>query len=638
MKSVKESRSALPWFVVAWAVMLLAVGAAFAQQPTHKRIVPPSKSASTSTTPATSQPSQTTYKGVWEPVNYPDDVHLSSVYFVNEKTGWAAGKGQGGFILHTADGGEHWEVQLGDPGSSDDAFEKLYFLDRTHGWAVQHGQKLVRTTDGTSWQDAGMFPNFVPLQKYAFTSLRDGFHLGGYYNTSQINVTHDGGRNWKQVFACEATLQIEGLTKRVACFLQDFHFPTARVGYAVGGGFNGGYSVVVKSEDGGNTWNLIFATTEMETADAVFFTDETHGVIRLRDGRIFATADGGQSWNGIPASARGALKFADPEVGVSCKERGCSFTSDGGQRWISRDFRFPASVEDFSIPRRDCIYAVGEHGMVYRYRVVPTSFTAKGGFDAPAMPAYGGAIAADLDRIKAKISVLQAKLTAAAGGQGPSEQTADNAQSTSSPANGSFGSDASGAAAIAGTSFQQEGGFTQDTGLSATAFNTPISQPVQDCCAAQIQSLQTDMVSFGQQVPPFSGKFRNLNLLFVGMNMFADLVNKAHAVRDSFLALKKAPNLQAAVAALQDLSGRLQVTTQAVTSGFQDLTVSNTPTAGTGMASAVVGNALTNPAPAQPETPSGTQVPNQQSPGVSGVVDSAVQKVKQKLKIKKFPF
>ena len=61
-------------------------------------------------------------KGVFEPVPYPEDVQLLDVFFINEREGWVAGGTtvmNGGILLHTSDGGDHWDVQLGDSKSSD---------------------------------------------------------------------------------------------------------------------------------------------------------------------------------------------------------------------------------------------------------------------------------------------------------------------------------------------------------------------------------------------------------------------------------------------------------------------------------------------------------------------------------------
>lgn len=90
---------------------------------------------------------------------------------------------------------------------------------------------------------------------------------------------------------------------------------------------------------------------------------------------------------------------------------------------------------------------------------------------------------------------------------------------------------------------------------------------MQSCCAAGIQNFQADFSSFAQQVPAFGGQFRNLNLLVTGMNMLSDLMSRARGIREDFVALKRAPNTQAANAALQDLSLRLDSAAQTVTNG-----------------------------------------------------------------------
>jgi hypothetical protein len=44
-------------------------------------------------------------------------------------------------------------------------------------------------------------------------------------------------------------------------------------------------------------------------------------------------------------------------------------------------------VAHSSLPARDHGYAVGNHGMVYRYRVVPIDYTSKGMIAAPSIAA-----------------------------------------------------------------------------------------------------------------------------------------------------------------------------------------------------------------------------------------------------------
>ena len=46
----------------------------------------------------------------WKQAQVPVSSDLVAVYFVDAKQGWAVG--HDGVILHTADGGEYWELQL----------------------------------------------------------------------------------------------------------------------------------------------------------------------------------------------------------------------------------------------------------------------------------------------------------------------------------------------------------------------------------------------------------------------------------------------------------------------------------------------------------------------------------------------
>ncbi|MGH2625830.1 MAG: WD40/YVTN/BNR-like repeat-containing protein, partial [Anaerolineales bacterium] len=109
------------------AVLLCFAGQAGGQAPAKKA---PPKAAG----------EQPKFKAIWEPVNVPEDLQLKSVHFASADVGWVAGGKtvmQGGVIYHTKDGGKTWELQVGDPQSSDRGFSDLRFLDATQGFAVQ---------------------------------------------------------------------------------------------------------------------------------------------------------------------------------------------------------------------------------------------------------------------------------------------------------------------------------------------------------------------------------------------------------------------------------------------------------------------------------------------------------------------
>jgi photosystem II stability/assembly factor-like uncharacterized protein len=326
------------------------------------------------------------YKAIWEPVNYTEDINLNSVHFASTQTGWVSGgtSSGGGVILYTQDGGEHWSVQWGDPQGKDDAPTNFFFLDATHGWVRQGYGDLLHTTDGQLWVAGAKIDHYTT--DYVFTSEKNGVAISG---GRAINHTTDGGRTWSAVNQCSAKIQVNGLPRNVDCNWDKLSFPTATTGYAVAWIDQSGIGVVGKTTDAGATWALSLTDVGVGYPSDVFFFDEKTGFMRRGNdytGLLVKTTDGAASWN-TGASIKGKrLWFVDSEVGWTFWGRELRFTTDGGQHWISREFKFPVEPNAFTLPSRDRAYVVGDHGMVYRYRVVPIEYTAKGVLEAPAMP------------------------------------------------------------------------------------------------------------------------------------------------------------------------------------------------------------------------------------------------------------
>ena len=330
------------------------------------------------------------FKAVWEPVNYKGDVQLFDVHFSDENTGWVVGGATemaGGVILFTKDAGRTWEVQYGDPQSSDRAVSTVRFFDRTHGWAVQQSSldaRLLRTTDGQNWDQVGTIERH--FSDLAFTSELVGTYLGG----DTIYRTQDGGKKWQPVSPCKVQAEIDGLTKNIDCQFEAVHFPSAQVGYvAAGSVYLNDLFFVFKTTDGGLHWQSSNVPGSQGAAKAIFFTDPNVGYVRTGypdSGRLYRTANGGESWTGVGASPGQTIKFVDSQVGWSFHYSQLSFTTNGGTRWTSRKFAFPVSPRAFSLPSRRRAYVTGDHGMIYRYSVVPIAYSAKGMIDAPMMP------------------------------------------------------------------------------------------------------------------------------------------------------------------------------------------------------------------------------------------------------------
>jgi photosystem II stability/assembly factor-like uncharacterized protein len=448
--------------------------------------------------------------GVWEPVSYTEDIELTDVTFVTPDVGWVSG--DKGTILHTKDGGKTWEAQLGgDPAAADPKIERLRFFDERHGWAIKD-KKLLATADGESWEEIAPLPQ--RMGDFVFLSPTDGFAAAGQtqylHEPHNIFRTQDGGRTWKPGPTCEMKAMVDGLTKQVGCYLVRFHFPSRSVGYAIAEATcmgSCGPPIMAKTEDGGDTWRFFMGPGDAKVAslEDLFFTGEQTGFVTSSEKKLYATADGGNTWKGVVATPGEWLRFADPETGWSFGREHLAFSTNGGGRWSSRPHRFPAPVRGLSFPRRDRAFAVGDHGMIMRYRALDAAEkTPSGALAAPAMPPFATPLEGEAGEVLALVQSFQA-----AGGEG---------------------------AAAAGA----EGGAAAPPAAAAGAPLPP----------AKLKKLDLLITALGSTVPSFLSQFANLNLLAARLRSAGDLPGRFSELKASITAVKTAPDNSAAQAAL----------------------------------------------------------------------------------------
>ncbi|MCC7134108.1 MAG: hypothetical protein IT352_15730 [Gemmatimonadales bacterium] len=506
------------------------------------------------TTPVAQTPApRPAFKGIWEPVSYTEDLDLTDVFFVTAQVGWAAG--EAGTIIHTKDGGATWTAQLGgDPAASETRITRLRFIDEYRGWATQ-GKQLLQTANGQNWEQVpGAMPNGIT--DYAFQTPRRGVASGT--STSQgwpteVFLTRDGGRTWTSVAQCAVRAMIDGVNRTFACNIDRFHFPTPNVGYLIGhidcvGVGCGGPPVIGKTEDGGASWRFMVGPGDIKLARLkdVFFTDERNGFVSVHvfpsDPKIYATADGGGSWKGVIGSPGDWLRFADPEVGWGFDEHKLSYSTDGGARWSSRPHRFPANPRAVSLPRRDRGYVVGDHGMVFRYRVVPAAqATPPEVLTTAAMPGFSSALAdqvGELDRLVDSLQVYVQQLPAAAGAPGTPGQPAAAGDTTA------------GAMTLAP--------FPFDSAAPLDAALPPLTGFAADCCAKRFSRLEAILGAIAGSLPQLISKNRNSNLLLAAVRMVADLPGQFRSVKGGLAAFRTASDQATAIAALGQVTGVIE--------------------------------------------------------------------------------
>jgi photosystem II stability/assembly factor-like uncharacterized protein len=469
---------------------------------------------------------QSELTGVWEPVNYNQDIELTDVFFVTPEIGYVSGAA--GTILKTTDAGTTWIPLLGgDPASAERAVQHLRFVSPTTGWATQVTDthtNLFRTSDGRTWEQVGSIE-----EHYAdlwFTSATDGI----FAHNKDVHRTRNGGRTWEKVYTCAVQAQIAGLARTLNCEITKIHFASATVGFAVG--YHSDAVLVLRTDDGGSSWNAVTVIeNEIGRDSGLFFLDESTGYLRVKSGKSYRTIDGGITWTGMPATGLSSnLRFADPEIGWSfkgpCVGMGCgnailSYTIDGGQRWATRTFALPAQVKAFSLPRRDVAYAVGEHGMIYRYRSVPAGTpTAENSIAAVAMPPLANGIIEDVGVLELGLESIEAALAAA----------------EAAPA---------------------DPGAETDPALADAAWV--------EANYTDFDAFETTFDSVAMGLPAIGSKHRNLNLLLEGLKLLGDLTGQGSGLKDAFASLRQAKDPASVSTALLAMHAQLEAAKVSVT-------------------------------------------------------------------------
>jgi photosystem II stability/assembly factor-like uncharacterized protein len=121
----------------------------------------------------------------WQQAKVPVSADLTALHFADARQGWAVG--HEGVVLHTADGGASWQVQLDGR--------------RANALVLEHVRNLPADTDATvrdalkaeAERAAAEGPS-RPFLDVWFADAREGFAVGAY---NLIFHTSDGGQTWE---------------------------------------------------------------------------------------------------------------------------------------------------------------------------------------------------------------------------------------------------------------------------------------------------------------------------------------------------------------------------------------------------------------------------------------------------------
>jgi len=361
---------------IALCVVMILGGAAQERPAKKAPAKPAAKSAKGAGSPE--------FKAIWEPVPFNKDLNLNAVACTGPETCWVVGDKS--TILFTSDGGKTWQVQLGgDPESTDDPLMKVFFLDAKNGWAMTDRAKILGTKDGSTWTELSKVSG--TSKGVWFLSPQTGLEIENPDSTSESTLrrSEDGGKTWKPVSRCSVEAMIGGLPRKLGCMMGTAQFLTPSVGFAGGGAaISMGTSVAAfgKTNDGGQTWtNSVLPETKWHITDLNFWTEKDGVVVLARGEEIYWTADGGDTWTrSVKQRLWPSLHgVGEGKIIVSVGEDGgIGYSVNGGRNFTSRPFKLPARVTDATFPDAGHGYLVGQHAMVYRYRIVPSDYTSPG--------------------------------------------------------------------------------------------------------------------------------------------------------------------------------------------------------------------------------------------------------------------
>ncbi len=256
---------------------------------------------------------------------------LRGVRFIGNN-GWIFGyDGSQGLILHTTDGGYHWDIQPHNTGYAfSSVADGMYFVDEQNGWIAGGSQGIypkgfiLRTRDGgRTW----VFSN-PPDTTWSLFSIwaSDTMHLWLISRIDTIYRTTDGGSNWQK---SPADQQIYGI-----CFVDSL------TGCAVSS-----YGILEKTTDGGVTW--VRRTGFPSQQYAIEMSDTLKGWAGGDPASVVTTNDGWTTWTQRQIGGAGYIadiSFKDAQNGLMAGYKGIYKTTDGGTSWrwdslITADFK-----------------------------------------------------------------------------------------------------------------------------------------------------------------------------------------------------------------------------------------------------------------------------------------------------------
>jgi photosystem II stability/assembly factor-like uncharacterized protein len=221
--------------------------------------------------------------------------------------------GERGHILISDNNGQTWRQQ---PVPTRSTLTSVFFLDEQLGWAAGHDAVILQTRDGgESWQQVYADPDDErPILDLWFRDADFGLAIGAY---GLFLVTEDGGQHWDSLEFNPATLRIgetiqesgqdESMTDEF--WPVDFHLnqlnvtPGGRLFIAAEAGN------IYRSDDNSHSWLSLPSPYEGSFYGSLPLENDHLLMFGLR-GHLFRSSDAGETWRELPSGTQATLNDA----------------------------------------------------------------------------------------------------------------------------------------------------------------------------------------------------------------------------------------------------------------------------------------------------------------------------------------
>lgn len=262
----------------------------------------------------------------WIQQNNPGNIHLLSVFFTNENTGYAVGNSPTGFpfcldyniIVKTTNGGTNWLVV--SSGSSNDRFKEVSAVNSsisvltsfgTNSYCMGSDGGIYISQNGSAWSKINSGEIFWGYSTVNFINSLTGYAMG-FYTTDVMSYwirvfrkSTDGGLNWSAVIR-DTTLNSPS---EVTPSFRKMRFLNINTGYAID-------NLLKRTTNGGINWAVIDSANTSYCQSSYFRNFDT-GWISVSN-KILRTNNAGLNWTEqvlqMPAYIN-TLKFIDNNTG-----------------------------------------------------------------------------------------------------------------------------------------------------------------------------------------------------------------------------------------------------------------------------------------------------------------------------------